>query len=198
VEAVHAGCGNLAHHIAILRHFGMPVVVAVNRFPGDADAEVEVVLDEADKEGALAAVPVDVYGRGGAGGLHLAQAVASCSGRVPELHPCYAVDDPVVDKLASVARKIYGAGEVELRPAARAGLEVIERHGLGHLPVCIAKTPLSLSHDAHLKGTPRGFTLPITDLRPATGAGVLTALTPHATAMPGLPEHPVAETLDLD
>jgi formyltetrahydrofolate synthetase len=197
-EAVHAGCGNLAHHIAILRHFGLPVVVAVNRFPADTDAECRVVLDEAAREGAAAAVTVDVFAHGGEGGLELARAVVECSGQVPTLHPCYEPDDSLTDKIAAVARKVYGAGDVELSRLARRKLELLTAGGLGGLPVCMAKTPLSLSHDPTLLGTPRGFTLPVTDLRPAAGAGYVTALTGDIYTMPGLPARPAACDLELD
>ncbi len=198
VEAVHAGCGNLAHHISILRHFGLPVVVAVNRVPGDTDAECQVALDEAAKEGAVDAVTVDVFARGGAGGMDLARAVAEFSGRVPELRPCYEPDDPLEDKIASLARKVYGAGEVELSRLARRKLALLEANDLAGLPVCMAKTPLSLSHDPSLMGTPRGFTLPVSDLRPAAGAGYITALTGEIYTMPGLPARPAACDMDLD
>jgi formate--tetrahydrofolate ligase len=189
-RSLQAGCCNLAHHLGVLRHFGLPAVVAVNRFPEDTDAECQVIFDEAEKEGAVASASVDVFRRGGEGGIDLARVVEYASRREPDLHPCYALDDTVVDKIEAVARKVYGAGEVSLSAEAEAMVKVIEQHGLGHLPVCIAKTSFSLSHDAGLQGTPRGFTLPITSLTPATGAGYIVVETPHVQRMPGLPPEP--------
>jgi formate--tetrahydrofolate ligase len=192
-RAVQAGCCNLAHHLGVLRRFGLPVVVAVNRFAGDTDAECGVIFDEAEKEGAVASVVVDVFQRGGAGGMDLARVVELAARRAPALRPCYDAQERVVEKIAAVARKVYGAGEIALAPSARSMLDIIEKQGLGHLPVCIAKTSLSLSHDAGLSGTPRGFTLPISEVRPAAGAGYIVAETPHARRMPGLPEVPAAD-----
>ena len=189
-RSLQAGCGNLAHHLGVLRHFGLPAVVAVNRFPGDTDAECQVIFDEAEKEGAVASASVDVFRQGGQGGLDLARVVEYASRREPDLHPCYAMDDPVVDKIEAVARKVYGAGEVSLSPEAEAMVQVIEEHGMGDMPVCIAKTSFSLSHDAGLLGTPRGFTLPVIALTPAAGAGYIVVETPHVQRMPGLPPEP--------
>ena len=127
--------------------------------------------------------------------MELARVVELAARRAPALRPCYSVHERVFEKIAAVARKVYGAGEVDLAPRAQSMLDIIEKEGLGHLPVCIAKTSLSLSHDAGLRGTPRGFTLPISEVRPAAGAGYIVAETPHARRMPGLPEVPA---VDLD
>jgi len=195
-SAVHAGCGNLAHHIGVLRHFDLPVVVALNRFSTDSAAECELVLGEALKEGAAAAVTVDVFEQGSEGGMELARAVLEYAGPTPELYPCYAPDDPIPDKIASVARKVYGAGEILMSERAERMVSLLKKNGLEHLPVCMAKTPLSLSHDPYCSGTPRGFSLPVSDLRPAAGAGYVTALVGSVDTMPELPEEPVAVRLN--
>jgi formate--tetrahydrofolate ligase len=194
--AVHAGCGNLAHHIGVLRQFDLPIVVALNRFPTDSPAECQLVLDEALKEGAAAAVAVKAYEQGSDGGMDLARAVLEYAGPAPELYPCYAPDDPILDKIAAVARKVYGAGEILMSERAERMASLVRQNGLGDLPVCMAKTPLSLSHDPYCSGTPRGFSLPVSDLRPAAGAGYVTVLVGGVDTMPELPEEPVAVRLD--
>jgi formyltetrahydrofolate synthetase len=176
----------------------MPVVVALNRFPGDTGAAEQLVLDEAVRSGADDAVVNDVFSRGGEGGVDLARAVVERARGPIEPHFAYDPGDPIADKIEAVARTVYGADSIELGTAARKNIAMLEDNGLGHLPVCIAKTPLSLSHDPTRLGRPRGFTLPIEDIRPATGAGFLYPLAGKIFTMPGLPVDPAACDMDLE
>ncbi len=187
LRALQAGCGNLAHHLGVLRTFGLPVVVAVNRFPGDTPEEIQIVVDEAEKEGAAGVVAVDVFHRGGAGGMDLARMVSRSAHFEPRLHLCYRPREDILTKIRRVAQRLYGAGEVALQHEARAMLGLIEEQGLSHLPVCIAKTSFSLSHLPALQGVPRGFTLPVVGLRIAAGGRYIVVETLHTRRMPGLP-----------
>ncbi|HEU4402409.1 MAG TPA: formate--tetrahydrofolate ligase [Candidatus Polarisedimenticolia bacterium] len=198
VAAVSRGCANLAKHIENVRLFGLPAVVAINRFQGDSGAEVDEVIARARAAGAFAAVPVEVWAHGGEGGLELAEAVVRATDSPANFRPLYSLDLPIEEKIETIARKVYGAAGVSYSDTARTKIDFFRREGLSNLPICMAKTPLSLSHDPKLKGRPEGFTLPVTDVRAATGAGYLYPLVGNIMTMPGLPPTPAANGIDLD
>jgi formyltetrahydrofolate synthetase len=196
--AIEAGAANLAANLRIVRQVGIEPVVAVNRFPGDARREVDAVRRLALELGAFAAEVNDGFERGGAGAAALAEAVEAAADRPSSFTPLYTDADPLKRKIEAVARKAYGAAEVELTPAAAEQMRRLEDDGLDHLPVCMAKTHLSLSHDPHALGAPRGFTLPIRELRAYTGAGWIVALCGEMQTMPGLPSKPAAFGIDAE
>ena len=196
--AVERGCANLAKHVEIIRLFGLPAVVAINRFDSDAPEEIEAVRVAARAAGAAAAVPVEVWGRGGEGGLELAEAVERASSGPSQFRPLYSLDLGIEEKIETLATRIYGASGVSYSDAARSRIEFLRREGFGTLPICMAKTPLSLSHDPTRKGRPEGFVLPIAEVRIAAGAGFIYPLAGSIMTMPGLPKVPAAEGIDLD
>jgi len=198
VAAAGRGCANLAKHIENIRTFGLPAVVAVNRFDGDTHAEIEEVVARARAAGAFAVVPVEVWARGGEGGLELAEAVVRAADSGAVFRPLYPSTLSIEEKIETIARTIYGAAGVTYTEKARERIEFCRRQGLGQVPICMAKTPLSLSHDPTLKGRPTGFVLPVTDVRASAGAGYVYPLIGSIMTMPGLPSAPAAEHIDLD
>ncbi|ODV92017.1 hypothetical protein CANCADRAFT_603 [Tortispora caseinolytica NRRL Y-17796] len=192
VELLRKGCANLAKHIANVREYGRPVVVAINKMTTDTDAEIAVIREEAIKAGASDAVPSNHWAEGGAGAVELAKSVVKvCEESRPEdFHLLYDLDIPLVDKLRTIAQKMYGAADVELSELAQKKVDLYTQQGFGSLPVCVAKTQYSLSHDPALKGVPTGFTVPIRDVRASVGAGYLYALAADIMTIPGLPTHP--------
>lgn len=198
LDSLQAGTVNLQAHLDILRQFGVPVVVAVNRFPSDSDRELDAVLRFARQAGADAAVLTDAYTRGSAGAMDLAHAVVAASGQEPRLDFLYPLDMPPEEKIEILARRVYGAESVDYEPAARRQLDLVRVLGFGHLPVCIAKTPYSLSHDPQLLGRPRCYRFPIREVRLAAGAGFIYALAGDLVLMPGLPSVPAATRIDVN
>jgi formate--tetrahydrofolate ligase len=198
LEALRAGYPNLDHHVDNLRAMGLPVVVAVNRFPDDADAEVEAVLEHCAARDVPAAVST-VYRDGGEGGVDLARLVteAADSGAA-DLQYVYDLSDPLDEKVRAVATQVYGADGVEFTPRAREDLARIEALGLDDLPVCVSKTPLSLSDDPDAVGVPHGWDLTVRRLDPSAAAGFVVALTGDVLTMPGLPADPAAAHIDVD
>jgi formyltetrahydrofolate synthetase len=197
-EAARRGCANLAKHIEIIGVFGLPAIVAINRFDSDTPEEISVVRAAALAAGAAAAVPVEVWGRGGEGGLELAEAVLAASAKPARFAPLYALDAPIEAKIEAIATRIYGAAGVTYSDAARDRLDFCRREGYAGLPICMAKTPLSLSHDPKIKGRPEGFVLPISEARIAAGAGFIYPLAGSIMTMPGLSPTPAAEGVDVD
>jgi formate--tetrahydrofolate ligase len=191
------GADNLERHLNIARAFGLNAVVAVNAFPGDSGRKLDRARSIALERGAWAAEINYGYERGGAGAAMLSETVAEASRQPSEFEPIYELDLPIADKIETVARRVYGADGVELLPAARKAADRYERSGLGHLPVCMAKTHLSLSHDPKLVNAPTGFTVPVRDIRAYTGAGWLVVLCGEMQTMPGLGKHPAAFDIDL-
>ncbi|GFR43990.1 hypothetical protein Agub_g5136 [Astrephomene gubernaculifera] len=200
VPLVSAGCCNLVRHIQNARKYGVPVVVAVNRFASDTDAELEAVRAAALEAGASAAVICAHHGLGGAGAVELGQAViAACSPETkPEFKFLYDVNLSIKEKIEIIAREMYHASGVEYKPEAEAQIEKYTRMGFDKLPICMAKTQYSFSHDASLKGAPSGFILPIRDVRASVGAGFLYPLVGNMMTMPGLPTRPCFYDIDLD
>lgn len=198
VDAVEAGCANLEKQIENVRIFGVPCVVAINRFVTDTDREIAVVRRSALDSGAFDCVESHVYRNGSKGGRELASAVvaaASCRAKTRFLYP---LDTPIKTKIETIAKKIYGAKSVHYGPVAEEHIALYTKLGYTKLPVCMAKTHLSLSHDPNLKGRPEGFDLYVRDLRPSIGAGFLYALCGKTVTMPGLPTHPAGERIDID
>jgi formyltetrahydrofolate synthetase len=195
---LEAGCANLAKHVAIAGLFGVPVVVAVNRFPQDTDRELALVRREGERAGAVAAVVADHWARGGAGATDLARAVVEACKRRSVFRFLYPLDWPIAEKIDAIATKVYGADGVSYSDLARAQIERYERAGFGGLPICMAKTHLSLSHDPELKGVPTGFTLPVREVRASAGAGFIYPLCGEMTTLPGLPTRPAFMKVDLD
>ncbi len=198
VEAVVAGTANLAKHLENLRLFGVPVVVAINRFPTDTDAELAAIKQAAHDAGAQAAIESNVWARGGAGGEELAQAVVEACAQPSDFRYLYDLDAPIKRKIETICTRIYGADGVEYSAEASRKIRAFEKQGLGGLPICMAKTHLSLSHDPKLKGRPTGFTVPIEDIRASVGAGFLYPLCGAIRTMPGLPSRPAAVDVDID
>jgi formate--tetrahydrofolate ligase len=199
VEAVRKGSANLAAQIENVRVFNVPVVVAINHYPGDRDAEVAAIREVAMSAGALDVVVSRHFEEGGAGAEDLARAVwAAAEKGAPDFRLLYPDDAPLREKIETIAIRIYGARGVDELPAATKALKLYEELGYGNLPVCMAKTHLSLSHDPNLKGRPTGFRVPIREVRLSAGAGFVTPLLGEMRTMPGLPSHPAGEQIDID
>ena len=191
------GADNLERHLGIARAFGLNAVVAVNAFPGDSRRKLDRVRRLALERGAWAAEVNYGFERGGPGAALLAETVGEAARQPSGFEPIYDLDLPIAGKIEAVATRVYGADGIELLPAARKAAERYERLGLGHLPVCMAKTHLSLSHDPKLRNAPTGFTVPVRDIRAYTGAGWLVALCGEMQTMPGLGKHSAACEIDL-
>jgi methylenetetrahydrofolate dehydrogenase (NADP+)/methenyltetrahydrofolate cyclohydrolase/formyltetrahydrofolate synthetase len=189
---------NLTQHIENARKFGVPVVVAVNRFTSDTDQEIEVVKKAAVEAGAEGAFLSDVWAKGGEGGAELAEAVVSACEKSDPKKFKFLYPDEMSIKIETIAREIYRADGVTYTPEAEARIKLFTNMGLSHLPLCMAKTHLSFTHDWNIKGAPRGWTLPITDVRASVGAGFLFPLCGTMRTMPGLPTRPVFTDIDID
>jgi formate--tetrahydrofolate ligase len=199
VAAVRAGCANLAKHVENVTSFGVPVVVAINSFPTDTTAEVAVVREAALAAGARDAVVTTHFANGGAGAENLARAVVAAADEdSASFRFLYPDEMPLVEKIETIATRIYGADGVDFAPAATKALKRFEEAGYGHLPVCVAKTQYSLSHDAKLLNRPTGFRVPIRDVTLAAGAGFIVPLAGDMRLMPGLPSSPAGERIDID
>ena len=182
-----------------MKRFGVPVVVAINSFPTDTDAEVAAIREVALAAGARDAVVTTHFSDGGRGAEELARATwaAATSGEA-NFRYLYPDDLPLREKIEAIALRIYGANGVDELPAATKALTLYEDLGFGRLPVCMAKTQYSLSHDPALKGRPRGFRLPVREVHLAAGAGFITPLAGEMRTMPGLPSRPGGENIDID
>ena len=199
VEAVRRGSANLAAQIENVRLFNVPVVVAINHFPTDTEAEVAAIREVALAAGAREVVVSRHFAEGGAGAEDLARAVWSAAQvGAPDFQFLYPDDAPLREKIETIAVRVYGARGVDELPAATKALKLYEDLGYGNLPVCMAKTHLSLSHDPSLKGRPTGFRVPIREVHLSAGAGFVTPLLGEMRTMPGLPSHPAGESIDID
>jgi formyltetrahydrofolate synthetase len=196
--AIEVGAQNLARHIGIVNGFGLQAVVGVNRFPTDTDEELEVVRKLALERGAYAAEVNEAFERGGEGATALAEAAIDAAEQPSSFEFAYPLDAPIEEKIRLIATRVYGADGVELLPAAKQKAALFEQTGLRSLPICLAKTHLSLSHDPALRNAPTGFTVPVRDLRPYTGAGWVVALCGDMMTMPGLGKSPAAFSIDID
>ncbi len=196
-RSVRAGTDNLRRHIEIVRSFGISPVVAVNAFPSDFDSEHDVIREVADSEGVRVAVSTHVTD-GGAGARALAEAVVEACGDEHAFRHTYELDATLREKIEAVATGVYGADGVDFAPAAARDLDRFELLGYGEFPVVIAKTHLSISSDPTLRGAPRGWRLPVREVRAAVGAGYVYAISGDMRTMPGLPSHPAAVDIDID
>ncbi|XP_071776409.2 monofunctional C1-tetrahydrofolate synthase, mitochondrial [Centroberyx gerrardi] len=199
LSLVAGGChSNLRKQIQIAHLFGVPVVVALNVFKTDTQAEIDLVCQIAKECGASDAVPCHHWARGGRGSLELAQAVKEATSRPSNFQFLYNLEMPIVEKIRTIAQKVYGADDIELSPEAKAKIDYYNQQGYGTLPICMAKTHLSLSHMPDKKGAPTGFILPIRDVRASIGAGFIYPLVGTMSTMPGLPTRPCFYDIDLD
>jgi formyltetrahydrofolate synthetase len=198
VDAVERGAANLQRHLGIVREFGLKAVVAVNRFPGDADEDLDVVRRLALEYGAHAAELNEAFERGGEGAAELAEAVADAADQPSSFSPVYPLEAPIDEKVEAICTRVYGADGVVFLPAAQEKIETFTAKGLDRLPICMAKTHLSLSHDPMLLNAPTGFTVTVRDIRAYTGAGWLVPLLGDMQTMPGLGVKPAAFDVDVD
>ena len=197
-DALAKGIANLEQHIANVKNYGVPVVVAINGFQGDSHEEWEYVKQRALEAGAVGAAVSTHWADGGQGAEGLVEEVITACRQPSGFRFLYPDSMSIKQKIATVATRMYGADGVTFEPMAEGQIETASRLGYGEWPVCMAKTPLSLSHDPTLKGRPTGFTVPIQELRILAGAGFLTAVCSGIQLMPGLPKHPAGEHIDVD
>ncbi|XP_054154252.1 C-1-tetrahydrofolate synthase, cytoplasmic-like [Oppia nitens] len=201
LELLDKGLSNLKAHINVItKQYGFPVVVAVNKFSTDTDKELELVKKVAKESGAFDASIADHWAQGGDGAVNLAQAVINAcqQSNSANVKFTYDLNDTIQKKIESIALKIYGAKDVEFSPLAKQKIDLYESLGYGKLPICVAKTHLSFSHDPNLKGVPTDFTFPVNDIRASIGAGFLYPLAAEITTMPGLPTRPAFYDIDID
>ncbi len=197
LETLAKGIENLEAHLDILNQYGIPVVVALNRFSSDTDRELETITKAASDRGASLALS-EVWEKGGEGGLALAEAVLEALEKPSNYAPLYGPELSLKEKIATVATRVYGAEGVDFDKKASTTLKMLEEQGYGNLPVCLAKTQMSLSDDPKLMGRPRDFRIAITEVRLSAGAGFVVALCGSIMTMPGLPKRPAAENIDID
>uniref|UniRef100_A0A671QSS6 Monofunctional C1-tetrahydrofolate synthase, mitochondrial n=1 Tax=Sinocyclocheilus anshuiensis TaxID=1608454 RepID=A0A671QSS6_9TELE len=198
LQLVADGCSNLKKQIQIAHLFGVSVVVALNVFKTDTQAEIDMVCRIAEASGASAAVQCHHWSRGGRGSVELAHAVKKVASQKNHFQFLYNLQDSIVEKIRTIAQKVYGADDIELSPEAQAKIDHYNQQGFGALPICMAKTHLSLSHMPEKKGVPTGFILPIRDIRASIGAGFIYPLVGTMSTMPGLPTRPCFYDIDLD
>jgi formate--tetrahydrofolate ligase len=197
LQAIEEGICNLVKHIQNMKLFGVPVLVSINRFTADTDNEVALVKELAEAAGARCA-PIDVWAKGGDGAIELAHLVAEACEEPKKFKLLYPDSASIKEKIEAIATKIYGAADVEYSSTAEQQIERYTAWGLAKLPICMAKTHLSLSHDPKLKGVPTGFTLPVREIRPSVGAGFLYPLCGEMSTMPGLPSKPIGFKVDIN
>ncbi|HIQ01659.1 MAG TPA: formate--tetrahydrofolate ligase, partial [Anaerolineales bacterium] len=198
LELLEAGLCNLGAHIKNALRFGIPVVVAVNQFKTDTDAELEMVREYAVAQGAEGAVVTNHWAEGGDGAAKLAEAVVAACEKPSNFQFLYPLEWSIKEKIEHIAKTIYGAAAVTYEPLADKQIATYERAGFGSLPICMAKTHLSLSHDPMLKGAPTGFTMPVREVRASVGAGFIYPLIGKMSTMPGLATHPAYMDIDID
>ena len=199
LDLLQKGLPNMLHHIRSARKFGVPVVVAINSFATDTEAELQMIKKAAMEEGgAEDAVVCRHWMSGGQGALELAEAVVKASEKPSDFRFLYPLDWTIKQKIETIAKEIYGADGVDYEPLAEAKVEEYTRLGFDKLPICMAKTHLSLSHDPELKGEPKGFRIPIRDIRASVGAGFIYPLLGTMSTMPGLPTRPIFFDIDID
>jgi formyltetrahydrofolate synthetase len=198
LPALEKGAANMVKNIQIARLFGVPVVVAINTFSTDTDREVELLKKIAQSSGAEAAVKSDHWAKGGKGAVELAEAVLSACNKTTRFEFLYPLDMPIKKKIETIATRVYGADGVDFLPVADEKVALYEKLGYANLPICMAKTHLSLSHIPGWKGVPKGYRIPVRDIRASVGAGFLYPLCGDMRTMPGLPSRPVFFDVDLD
>ncbi|WP_164668802.1 formate--tetrahydrofolate ligase [Virgibacillus doumboii] len=197
VEALKAGMKNLEKHIETIEYFGLPFVVAINKFPADTIAETDFITDWCNERNIDVAL-ADIFAKGGDGGIELAEKVVEKADSTErDFKRIYDLEDSLETKIRKVAQTVYGADDIEMSTRAQKQLNFYEQQGWGKLPICMAKTQYSLSDDPSLLGRPTGFTVKIRELRPSIGAGFIVVLTGDMMTMPGLPKHPAALNMDV-
>ncbi|BAP73607.1 c-1-tetrahydrofolate synthase [Kluyveromyces marxianus] len=198
VELVKNGTANMCKQIENIKQFGIPVVVAVNRFESDTEAEIDAIKEAAQKAGAFDVVSTNHWAEGGKGAINLAKSVIEASKQPSDFKFLYDVNDTVEEKLSTIVTKMYGGAKIEISEEAQKKIDMYREQGFGNLPICIAKTQYSLSHDAKLKNVPTGFTFPIRDVRASIGAGYLYALAAEIQTIPGLSTHAGYMNVEID
>ena len=198
LEAIERGAANMIRHLGIIREFGINAVVALNRFPDDTDAEIELVRELALANGAYAAETNEGVTKGGEGAAALAEAVVAAAEEPNRFDFVYELDAPIEQKIEAIAKRVYGADGIYVLKTAQDKIRQFNQAGFDKLPICMAKTHLSLAHDAALTNAPTGFTVTIRDIRAYTGAGWLVALCGDMQTMPGLSATPAAFNVDID
>jgi len=198
IESIKAGLPNLQKHIENLKKYGIPVVVGINRFPTDTDNEIEFVRKEAESYGVEAAVCQETFEKGGKGGIELAEAVVAAAEKPSNFQLLYPDEMPLQDKIERIVTEIYGGDGIDLAPLAQRQLKQFTDWGYANLPICMAKTHLSISHDPKLPGRPSGFRVPVREVRLSAGAGFLYVLCGAMMTMPGLPSIPAGAGVDID
>jgi len=198
LELIQKGSSNLAKQISNAKKFGIPVVVAINQFATDIPAELQLVQSLSKEYGAFDAVVCNHFAKGGAGAIELAKAVEAACNQASNFHFLYDLSVPVEKKIETIAKEIYGADGIEISPEAQEQIDRYKKQGFGDMPLCMAKTHLSLSHDPALKGAPTGFVLPIRSVTASVGAGFLIPLVGTMSTMPGLPTRPCFYDIDIN
>jgi formyltetrahydrofolate synthetase len=198
LDLLEKGCSNLIRHIGNARNFGIPVVVGVNRFKDDTPAEIDLVKKLAKAAGAEDAVVSNHWAEGGAGAVELGKAVIAACKKPSHFKFLYPLEMTIKEKIETIVKEMYGGSGVEYSPEAEKKIEVYTRQGFDKIPICMAKTHLSISHDPNLKGAPSGFTVPVRDIRASVGAGFLYPLLGTMATMPGLSTRPGYYDIDLD
>ncbi len=198
LPAIRKGAENLRKHIENVGYFGIPAVVAINKFHTDTEKEIEIVKEIALEAGAEAAEATDVWAKGGNGGLRLAEAVLNVCEKEHNFRFLYPLEKQIKEKIEIIATKIYGAERVSYSTSAEEKIKLFTKWGFDKLPICMAKTHLSLTHDPSLKGASKGFTLPVEDVRLSAGAGFIYPLCGKMRTMPGLPTDPAGAHIDID
>ncbi|MFC4800516.1 formate--tetrahydrofolate ligase [Neobacillus sp. GCM10023253] len=198
IPALTLGFANLQKHIETIKGFGLPVVVAVNKFITDTDLEIQTLLEWCKRENVSAAL-TEVWEKGGEGGIELAETLLSViSKEKNNFHPLYDMADPIDKKIRTIVQKVYGGKDVEFSPKAKKQMQDFEKNGWSYLAVCMAKTQYSLSDDPAKLGRPSDFTVTVREFKPSIGAGFIVALTGEVMTMPGLPKKPAALNMDVD
>ncbi|MFH1386605.1 MAG: formate--tetrahydrofolate ligase [bacterium] len=192
------GYENVAKHVENIHHYGLPVVIAINKKADDTAEEIQEIVGKLVSLLAIPVVVSDAWAKGGKGTKELAKEVMKAAGTKSNFNFLYDLSSPIKEKIETIATKIYGADGVNWSEKALSDLELINNHGLGGLPVCIAKTQYSLSDNPKVYGRPKGFMINVRELKPSAGAGFVVALTGDIMTMPGLPKHPAAENMDVD
>ena len=191
------GCANLAKHIDTVKQFGLPYIVAINQFDSDTENEIKALEDWCKANGHPLSLS-QVWAKGGKGALDLAEKVVALCDEENNYAPLYDADASIEDKITAIAQKVYGAKDVVLTDEAKEQVEQFKKAGWDKMPICMAKTQMSLSDDPKVMGAPKDFTITVRELRPSLGAGFIVALTGKVLTMPGLPKHPSALDMDID
>ncbi len=197
VDAMLEGCANLAKHIDTVKQFGLPYIVAINQFDSDTENEIKALEDWCKANGHPLSLS-QVWAKGGKGALDLAEKVVALCDEENNYAPLYDADASIEDKITAIAQKVYGAKDVVLTDEAKEQVEQFKKAGWDKMPICMAKTQMSLSDDPKVMGAPKDFTITVRELRPSLGAGFIVALTGKVLTMPGLPKHPSALDMDID